>query len=158
MFQNVLALMEYACYCGRMNNQITPSDARSAIRAAESAAARTRRSARWMASHTVVFGAGFAVMTLLLGLTNVSINTPVVLPTMWGGLMAVMLIWAHRQRAALAGLGRRVAPYWIASGLLYGVALVVGINRFKGEPGYWIPAAIIVGAPMVVGAWRESRA
>ena len=141
-----------------MNHLITPSDARSAIRGAESAAERTYRSARWFARYTVVFGAGFAAMTLLLGLTNLSTNTPAVLPTLWGGLMVSMLIWAHRQRAVLAGLGRRVVPYWIASALLYGIALVVGINRFKGEPAYWIPAAIIVGAPMIVGAWRESRA
>ena len=141
-----------------MNNQMTPSDARSAIRSAESAAARTRRSARWMASYTGVFGLGFAAMTLLLGLTNLNTNAPAVLPTIWGGLTAVMMIWAVRQRAVAASLGRRVVTYWIISGLLYGVALVIGINRFKGEPAYWIPAAIIVGAPMVVGAWRESRA
>ena len=141
-----------------MNNPITPSDARSAIRSAESAAARTRRSARRMAYYTGVFGVAFAAVTLLLGLTNLSINAPAVLPTMWFSLTAVMLIWAYRQRAVPASLGRRVVPYWIASGLLYGVALVVGLSRFKGEPAYWIPAAIIVGAPMVVGAWRESRA
>jgi hypothetical protein len=150
--------MECACNYGRMNNEITPSDARSALRAAESAAARTRRPARWMATYTAVFGAAFAANTLLLGLTNLSTHTPAVLPTMLIGFMAVMGIWAHRQRALLAGTRRRVVPYWIASGLLYGAALVVGVNRFKGEPAYWIPAAIVVGLPMVVGAWRESRA
>ena len=156
--ENVLAFMECECYCGNMNNQITPSDARSAIGAAESAAARTRRSARWVAKYIGVFGAGFAAMTLLLGLTRLSTNIPAVLPTLWGGLIVVMLIWAHRQRAIASGLGRRIPFYFIASGLLYTVALVVGITRFKGEPAYWIPAAIIVGAPMIVGAWREWRA
>ena len=97
-------------------------------------------------------------MTLLLGLTRLSTNIPAVLPTLWGGLIVVMLIWAHRQRAIASGLGRRVPFYFIASRLLYTVALVVGITRFKGEPAYWIPAAIIVGAPMIVGAWREWRA
>jgi hypothetical protein len=141
-----------------MSNQMTSSDAHAALRAAESAAARTRRSARWMATYTVVFGAGFAAMTLLLGLTNLDNTSPAVLPTMWSILIAVMLIWARRQRAALTRTGRRILPYWMASGLLYGAALIVGVNRFHGEPGYWIPAAIVVGMPMFVGAWRESRA
>ena len=137
---------------------MTSSKAQVALRAAESAAARMRRPARWLTTYTAVFGMGFVAMTLLLGLSDLNRNVPGVLPAMWGVLMVAMMIWARRQRASVAGIGRRVAPYWIVSGLLYLAALVVGVNRFHGEPSYWIPAAVVVGAPLIVGAWRESRA
>jgi hypothetical protein len=97
-------------------------------------------------------------MTLVLGLTDLMLKRPFVLPAIWGAFMLVMGLWASRQPAVRAGGGRRALPYWIGSGFFYAVALVVGVNRFQGESGYWIPAAVLVGAPLIVGAWRESRA
>lgn len=135
------------------SQQISSCEAKAALRAAEYAATRTRRRAR-SAAYFAVCGAGFAMTPLLLGLTHLG---PAVLPAIFIP-MGLVGIWASRQPAFLAGSGRRVALCFIGSGLLYTVALVVGINRFKGEPGYWIPAAILVGAPLMIGAWRESRA
>jgi hypothetical protein len=92
-------------------------------------------------------------MTLVLGLTNLG---PAVLPAIFVPISLVW-VWANRQPAVLARTGRLIASYLIGSGLLYMLALLVGINRFKGESGYWIPAAILVGAPLILGAWRQSR-
>lgn len=131
---------------------ISSSERQAALRAAHSVPTPTRRRGRG-AIYLAVPGAGFAVMTLVLGLTSLG---PAVLPAIFIPVMMVG-VWASRQPAVMANTGRRLAPYWVGTGLLYAVALAVGINRFKGEPGYWVPAAILVGAPLIIGAWRESR-
>jgi hypothetical protein len=141
-----------------MTPHISPLEAQAALRAADSAATRTRHRARWGATSLAVFGVGWAAMTLALGLTDLMLKRPFVLPAIGSAFMLLMGVWASRQPAVLAESGRRALPCWIGSGLFYTVALAVGVNRFKGEPGYWIPAAVLVGAPLIIGAWRESRA
>jgi hypothetical protein len=141
-----------------MTEHMTSSEAEAALSVAQSTTARMRRPARWMATYIAVFGTGFAVMTLLIGLTDLNRKRPGVLPLLWSALVLGMLIWARRQRAVRAGIGRRVGLYFAGSGVLYAAALVLGIYRFRGEPVYWIVAALVVAAPMIAGAWRELRA
>lgn len=141
-----------------MTEQITSSEAQAALRAAAVASARIRPAARWMATYVALFGLVFAGITLLLGLTDLIRTRPFVLVVTFFVLEGGILLWARRQRATLTGTGRRVALSFIGMGLLYVAVLVVGVNRFQGEPAHWIPAAVVVAAPMFFGAWREACA
>lgn len=111
-----------------------------------------------MSTYLIVFGIGFGCVTLLLGLVQPLALKMAVFSAGWPALIAIMVIWSRRQPATLARTGRRVAKYWIMTGTLYGLALVIGLSWFTGRWDYWLPAALAVALPMVLGGVAERRA
>lgn len=139
-----------------MTDPLSPSQAQADLVRADESARRIGTRARWMSVYLAVFGVGFGVLTLVLGLAGPA-SMVVVMP-LWGVLIVVMVVWSHRQLATRRGTGRRIAGYWIGTAALYGIALFAGIERFPGRPAFWIPAALAVAAPLLTGAIRERRA
>jgi hypothetical protein len=105
-----------------------------------------------------VFAAGFGVATLVLGLVQPFALRMSLWAVAWVLLVGGMIWWAWRRPANLRGTTRRVAGYWVGTGLLYGVALFVGTPRLIGQPLYWVPAALVVAAPLAFGSVRERHA
>jgi hypothetical protein len=141
-----------------MSEDTSPSEARAALAAASESAAAVRASARWMAMYLLVFGLGFAALTLMLGLLEPRTLRVAALCVAWPAIVGLMVWWSRRRPAALRETGRRTRPFWVATIVLYAIALAVGTPRLIGEPRFWVPAAVLVALPMVVGAVRERRA
>lgn len=140
------------------NREPTPTAAREALTSAAGSAERVRAQARWMSTYLAVFGIGFGVLTLLLGLVQPLSLRIAAMSLGWPLLVAVMVGWAARRPASLKGTSTRVTKYWVGTAGLYGVALVIGTPRLIGEWLYWVPAAALVAAPLLAGAVRERRA
>lgn len=140
-----------------MADDLTREQAIAELAHADAAAGRVRGHARWMATYFTVFGLGFGTVTLILGLVQPLALRMTIFATCWLVLMIGMVLWARGQQAAPRGRFRGVWA-WIATGILYGVALVVGMPALEGRVGYWAPAAVIVALPLCVAAWRERRA
>lgn len=135
---------------------MNPQDARAALDAAETAAAALRRSARWLAIYMAVFGIGFGVITVVIGLIGPS--SIAIVMTVWVVLIMGMQRWAMTRLAHPGGgVNRRTAVFWIGSGALYGLALFVGITWMPGQVAFWLGAGVIVSLPLLFGAWREWR-
>ena len=109
-----------------------------------------------MSTYFTVFGLAFGAVTLILGLVQPFALRMTIFATCWPVLMIGMVLRARGQRAAPRGRFRGVWA-WITTGILYGVALVVGLSAFEGRVGYWMPAAVIVALPLCVAGWRERR-
>ena len=139
-----------------MADELARKQAISRLARADVAAGRVRRHTRWMATYFTVFGLGFGVVTLILGLVQPLALRMTIFATCWPVLVIGMVLWARRQRAAPRGRFRGVWA-WIATGILYGVALAVGMPAFEGRVGYWAPAAVVVALPLCVAGWRERR-
>lgn len=140
-----------------MSDDLTPEDARAALGAAAASSARVRGPARWMSVYLGVFGLGFGVLTLLLGLVHERPLRAVLLAG-WAVLCLAVVAWAARRPAHLAGTGARTGRYWMLTAVLYGIALAAGLPQEDAGLGYWLPAAVVVALPMLVGAVREARA
>jgi len=140
------------------SEQPSPTAARDALSSAASSADRVRAQARWMSTYLAVFGLGFAVLTLLLGLVEPLLLRMSLISLGWPLLIGGMVIWAGRRPASLRGTFGRVVKYWIGTGVLYGIVLFVGTTWLMGEESFWIPAAAVVAAPLLIGAVKERRA
>src|SRR5262245_25201111 len=136
------------------SEQPTPSRAAGDLARAADVAARLRSRSRWMAGYLALFGLGFAVITVLLGLLR---STPlrVAVIALWLPFVVAMVVWSSRQRVIARRAGRRAVPYWAATALLYCGVLVIGTPHLVGRLNYWLPAAAIVALPLMIGAWRE---
>lgn len=141
-----------------MADDLSPTAARAALASATDSADKVRVQARWMSTYLAVFAAGFGALTLLLGLVEPLGFRIALFSLGWPALIVGMVWWSARRPASLRGTHGRVAKYWIGTGVLYGIALLVGTPRLIGQPLYWIPAAALVATPMLIGALRERRA
>jgi peptidoglycan/LPS O-acetylase OafA/YrhL len=139
-----------------MADELAREQAISGLARADVAAGRVGRHARWMATYFTVFGLGFGAVTLILGLMQPLALRMTIFATCWPVLMIGMLLWARGQRAAPRGRFRGMRA-WIATGILYGVVLVVGMPAFEGRVGYWVPAAVVIALPLCAAGWRERR-
>ena len=144
-------------YPASMAEDLAREQAINGLARADIAAGRVRRRARWMATYFTVFGLGFGAVALMLGLVQPLALRTAIFATCWPVLVIGMVLWARGQRAAPRGRFRGVWA-WVATGILYGVALVVGMPAFEGLVEYWAPAAVIVALPLCVAGWRERRA
>ncbi len=142
---------------GDMDTDMTRERAAADLARAGRAADHVRGESRWMVRYLAVFAAGFAVLTLVLGLVEPLWLRLTVAGALWIPLVAGMVIWALSQRAAARGVGRRVVWGWVGSGGLYALALTVGTPGLLGNALYWVPAAVVVALPLAVVAWREAR-
>ncbi|HEV2370864.1 MAG TPA: hypothetical protein VGS19_01735 [Streptosporangiaceae bacterium] len=140
-----------------VNDDISPDEASAALSRAGQSAQRVRSQARWMSTYLGVFSAGFAAITLTVGLVR-PLTPRVLVFVTWAVLVAATVAWSRRRPASIRGAMDRVGRYWIVSVTLYAVALAVGTPHLTGHPMYWVPAALAVAAPLMVGAFRERRA
>jgi len=136
---------------------ITREQAATDLDNAERAAARVQKQSRWLAWYSGTFAAGFAALTLMLGLVEPAWLRAVMSAVLWLPLVAGMVLRAGRRPTTARGAGRRVVPGWVGSGVLFAVALFVGVPTQQGNLAYWLPAAAVVALPLVVVAWREAR-
>ena len=135
---------------------LTPADARAALVAASSSAARLRARARWASTKLLVLGIGMGLVTLAVGMLESRLLGAAVFAA-WGVLALGMCQWERRRTAHLPGTRSRTAPYWSTSIALYAVAIAAGTEQ-SSDPTYWLPAALVVPVPLLVGAVRERRA
>ncbi len=140
-----------------MNNEMTPEDARDALHSGTRSARALRGRARWSATKLTVYGLGFALLTVAVGLIESTAVFLVVFGS-WGVLVGLMAWWERRRSAYLAGTASRITPYWVMTITAYAIALAVGVSASDPGAAYWLVAAGIVAAPMLIGAGREVRA
>lgn len=140
-----------------MDTDMSRERAAADLARAASATGRVRDEARWVARYLAVFGAGFAVLTVELGMVTPLWLSLTIAGALWIPLVTGMVVWAMRRRAAARGAGRRLAVPFAATGALYGAALAVGLPDQVGNAAYWVPAAVVVALPMVVAAVLEAR-
>lgn len=136
---------------------MTRDQAAADLARAGQAAGRMHTEARWMARYLAVFAAGFAALTLILGLVEPLWLRLTISGALWVPLVAGMVAWAMSRRTSPRGVGRRALWGWVGTGVLYAAALVVGTPGQLGNPAYWVPAAVLVALPLGVTAWREAR-
>ncbi len=140
-----------------MTDDLTREQAIADLARAGRAAGRVRYRARWMATYFTVFGVGFGAVTLILGLIQPLALRMTIFAACWPALMIGMVLWSRGQRAAPRGRFRGLWA-WVATGLLYGAALLAGMPALEGRVAYWVPAAVIVALPLCAAGWRERRA
>ncbi len=141
-----------------MADELTREQAAAELARAGVAAGRVRRGARWASTYLTMFGIAFGAVTLLLGLVEPVALRITIFAVCWPIIVIAAVVWAHRQPAAPRGFGRTWGAWgWVGTGVLYGVALVVGTPAFEGRPAFWVPAAVIVALPLCVAGWRERR-
>ena len=140
-----------------MADELARDQAIAELARADVAAGRVRGHARWMATYFTVFGLGFGAVTVILGLVQPLALRMTIFATCWPVLVIGMVVWARGQRAAPRGRFRGVWA-WVATSILYGVALFTGMSAFEGRVSYWVPAAVIVAVPLCVAGWRERHA
>lgn len=142
------------------DSHLAASEAGAALRRSDELAARTRRAGRWHARYMAVFGVGFGLLTLALGLGPAGDSTGpwwvLGLVVAWAAFVVVMVVWAVR-RPVQGSLDHRVAvPGWVGTGLLYGATLFYGLGR--GLPPWgWALASVAVALPLLVTAARVRR-
>lgn len=121
---------------------------------------RTRHAGRWYARYMTVFGGGFGLMTLLLGLGPDGDATGVWwalgLMAVWAVFVAVMVVWAFRRPVQGAVQGRTYVPGWVGTGVLYAAALFGGLGQ-NLPVWVWVLAALVVPLPLVASAVRVHR-
>ena len=103
----------------------------SALRTADALADRTRRSDLWYSRYIKVFGVGFGVMTLLIGLGpdgEDGLTWILVCIGAWGVFMVGLLAGATRRPVHGLLSGRTYVPGWVGASLLYAAALGLGLN------------------------------
>ncbi|MFC3689319.1 hypothetical protein [Aquipuribacter hungaricus] len=134
--------------------------ARSAVAGADALGARARQAGGWYARYMLVFGAGFGVMTLLLGLgpdsPRAAVTWMLVLVPAWACFMVGMVVWATRRPVQGELRGRAYVPGWVGTGVLYALALAVGTTADLPVQG-WFAAAVVVPLPLVLSAVRLRR-
>ena len=125
---------------------------------AADSAQRIRARSGWMSFYLAAFAAGFAFITLVLGLIEPRTLRMISFAIVWPTIAIPMSRWAQSRPSRMRGSLRRSVPYWIATGALYGTVLVIGTPRHLGQASFWFPAAALVALPLSVGAYRERRA
>ncbi len=128
----------------------TAAYARRQLSQAGSAGSDLAARGRWFRTYLLAFGVESLVLVVLLGLGGRGVMVAAMVG--WGVLVAVMAGWASRQRVQLTGAGRRLTVAFAAWGVLYGLALVIGLSSAPGAPAFWVPAAVVVAAPLLVAA------
>lgn len=131
------------------------ADAETALADARSASTWLAAGRDWLRRYLLAFAAGSFVVVLLFGLGG---RTGIIVGlTLWILLISGMSWWGNNQRVVLRGHKRRSLWAFATWGVLYGVAILVGILVFRDEALFWVPAAALSSIPLVVGAlWPPS--
>ena len=137
-------------------DKVDATAAAAALRDSSALTEQTMRDARWYARYMTLFGIGFAVITVLLGLGPDQAWWPVVVLVGWGVLVGFMVTWAVRRPVQPSVRARRYVPGWVATGVASGVALFAGLS-FEWPVWAWLAAAIVVATPLLISAWQLRR-
>lgn len=134
---------------------LDPRTARDSLDAATAHQRATRDSGLWFARYMAVFGAGFGVLTLLLGLgpdgSDAYLWWLLGVMGLWAVLLVVMVLWAWRRPVMVTPPRRIAVPGWVGTGVLYGAALFLSIGQ--AYPVWaWLLAAVVVAAPLLLAA------
>lgn len=116
-------------------------------------ARRSRTASAWYATYMTAFGVGFAMMTLVIGLGPENPTFAVGALAVWAVFIVAALVWAGRRPVSPTAPVRAIVPGWVGSGVLYAIALFVGLAWFS-HPLQWLAAAVVVSLPLLVGAHR----
>lgn len=130
------------------------------LRQVDELTSRTRHAGRWYARYMAVFGGGFGLMTLLLGLgpdaDAAGLWWALALMAVWAVFVAGMVVWAFRRPVQGDLQSRTYVPGWVGTGVLYAAALFVGLGQ--DLPVWaWVLAALVVPLPLVASAVRVHR-
>lgn len=131
-------------------------EAAQALEHADQLSSRARRAGRWYSLFLLVFGAA----SVLFASSFSFITSEWGVMTLTGLFLlatTALLVWAMRQRTALAGMGRLHAFVMVVWGLLWGVTVIVGSSVFPGRPLWWVSGGVAMALPCLVGAWIAYR-
>ncbi len=131
------------------------SEAHEALDRAGQLDMSVRRRSRWYGYWLLIFGAGMLGAMVTFGFGG--LLSVVAAATMIGVLVAGLTTYQARQRVTPHGYGRRHGTIMASWGVLYAVALIIGLTWFQGELAWWLPVAVIVPLPFFVGAAVELR-
>ena len=139
--------------------QPTPEEARGLLGSSTSAAAAIRgagqnRHAQWL---TGMATASFMYL-VAMGIAATDPDVLVASLAFAFAVAALCLTLLPTAPVAKSGMKRRWLRSLIAWGLLFGIAMPVGLVVFRAEPLYWAPAALVVALPLAIGAAKEGRA
>ena len=137
----------------------TPDEARALLARSAAAAGTLRasgqnRHALWLTGHAA------ATFMFFVGLATIPEDTgALVLAGSYGAVLLVLsLAWLRGARVTKHGMGMR----WVAAvttwGVVYAVALVVGLTWLRESVLWWLVAAVLATVPLARGAWREAQA
>lgn len=131
---------------------LDPSDA---LAQAERLAARTQRSARWLARYYVVFGGASLLMALAFGLLH-GMTWTIVLTLAWLVLVVGISVYARRQQTMVRGGARIHTVVMLTWSAVWVVTVVVGANFDLPWP-WWLAGGVGMLAAALVGAWVVLR-
>lgn len=137
-------------------NAPTRVEAESALADAGTARAALAADGSWFRTYLLVFAAAAIPLLLLIGLDRqrgAMIATP-----LWLLLCSAMSWWAARQRVVLRGNKGRSFLAFGGWGVLYGAALVLGLELDVRRAAFWVPAALVTAVPLILAAcWPTNR-
>lgn len=140
-----------------MAEELTREQAVAGLAQAQTISRCVEGRSRWIAVYLAVFGAGYGVVTLILGLVTPLWLRMAIFGVLWACLVVGMVFWAHLQPAVPRYRRRRGAWGWAGTAVLYAAAIGIGTPGLMGQVAYWLPAAVLVATPLLLAAWREYR-
>ncbi|GCD19464.1 hypothetical protein ACFO3K_11385 [Cellulomonas algicola] len=137
----------------------TPDEARALLARSAAAAGTLRasgqnRHALWLTGHAA------STFMFFVGLSTIPDDTGAL--TLAGAygltLLVLSLAWLRGAPVTKQGMGLR----WVAAvttwGVVYAIALVVGLTWLRESVLWWLAAAVLATFPLARGAWREAQA
>jgi len=131
---------------------IDPTDA---LEQATRLAARTQRSARWLARYYVIFGGASLLIALAFGLLHGATWT-IVLTLVWVALVIGISVYAGRQQTMVRGGGRIHAAVMVAWSVIWVVTVISGATFDLPWP-WWLAGGVGMMASALIGAWTVLR-
>lgn len=125
-------------------------EARDALERAQVLGRRVRHHGAWLAGYCSAFGTASFVLVLTIGLLP---GTPVLITgVLFAILIAGLVLWAATRPVSPRHFVWMHTGMILGWGVLYGVALHVGLEHFPKNPLWWIPAAAVTALPGLVVA------
>ncbi len=140
-----------------MDTDMSRERAAADLARAATATDRVRDESRWAVRYFALLGAGWAAITLVLGLVFPLWLRMTVAGVLWIPLVTGLVVWAVRRRASSRGVARHNAWAIGATSVLYGAAIIIGTPGQLGNAAYWVPAAVLAALPLAVAAVLEAR-
>ncbi|MEU3306219.1 hypothetical protein ACWGSK_19930 [Nocardiopsis sp. NPDC055551] len=134
-------------------------DAWDALEQAQNLNERVRPMGGWYAFYGIAYGMVSLGLVLSLGITNSAVGS-LVASVVAVTIICLLSVYSARQPVKPLGYGPLHAWGIAAWGVIYGVALFVGMYVFPGDLLWWAPMAVLSALPTTVTgliALRRSR-